>query len=104
MNTQNKKPQKIVILGAENIEQLTEVLERVEAKLDKLLSTPNTYSTPTIGEDEYMSVSEVANHCRVSNGCVYNWASSGKLKKYKINGKLLFKRIEVLNLHLKAKN
>lgn len=92
-----------MILGAENIKELTEMLERVEAKLDKLLGLPSNPANSHLIEEEYMSVSEVANHCRVSSGCVYNWAYSGKLKKYKKNGKLLFKKSEVFSLHKTAK-
>ena len=45
--------------------------------------------------DEYMTVQEVADLFHVSRKTVYAWSNSGKLKRYSVQGRTLFKSVDV---------
>lgn len=65
-------------------------LDRIERKLDKLLSSNHFPSD--IDLSEMLDVYDVAVICKVTPRSVYNWVYSGKLKCCKANGRLLFRR------------
>lgn len=69
-----------------NQSELSSALARLERKIDLLLSQSHTYKPV----NEFLDVVDVATLCKVSQQCVYNWVSLGKLPKRKVNGRLLF--------------
>ena len=53
---------------------------------------------------EYLTRREVASYFRISLVTLHNWVKSGKLQSYKINGRIRFKRSEIIAALEQVKN
>lgn len=74
-------------------------LLQVEDKLDHLLllqeQTVDTTVRPPL-LSEYLDIIDVAKLLKVEQKTIYNWVWSGKIPFLKANGRLLFKRSEIV--------
>lgn len=77
-------------------------LDRIEQKLDKLLSSNHSHSD--IDLSEMLDVCDVAKICKVTPRSVYNWVWAGKIPHFKANGRLLFRQEDLRKFLLQKKH
>lgn len=77
---------------------ITRVFRVAELSLNVWLETPSSetsariVTTPTLRNEELMTVGELANYLRVKEATIYTWAKDGRIPCLRPNGELRFRR------------
>ena len=69
--------------------------EELQNRLDKAFQKALKHQTPTVPETEYLTRSDVASKLHISLPTLREYSKTGKLKSYKINGRVLYKTDEI---------
>ena len=77
-------------------------LKKVQVKLAKLVKEVELLRTQVEPGESYLTAREVAKACEVIDATVHNWVVSGKINKYSVNGRAMYKWTEVYPM-VKAK-
>ena len=80
---------KLLLMISEN--QLTSIIENAVKKAMVELSIKD--DAPP---DEWLTSPELGKWLKISPSTIVNWRRNGKIKAHKINGRVLFKRTQVL--------
>ena len=81
----------------ESVHAIMDKLKAMEDKLNRHSELLREIKTMR-EKDGYLDIVETARLFRVEQKTIYNWVSSGKIPSKKLNGRLLFPRLQIEKL------